>query len=304
MHSLLQTANRLYCGAAMSVFSRFPPGTNIYDRDWDLLIILDTCRVDALREVALEYDWLGEVESHWSLGSSSPEFMSATFTEDYREEISNTVYISGNAHTEWVFENRSFPEKHRNAILSWTNWDTVHADDFQRIDNVWRYTEEMISGLSDPQNIADRAIATGRELNSDRMIVHFNQPHSPHAARALTEDRSLKPQEEDPFKAIRDGISRENIWAQYLDEIRYTMKYVNLVLTNFDAKTAIISADHGELFGKYLFSHPSGVLHPDLRKVPWAEVGATDKQTYEPELEYSDETVVAAEDRLEKLGYL
>jgi hypothetical protein len=30
----------------------------VYDLEWDTLIILDTCRVDALRTVADEYDFL------------------------------------------------------------------------------------------------------------------------------------------------------------------------------------------------------------------------------------------------------
>jgi len=52
-------------------------GTNVFDREWDVLIVLDTARVDALRVVADEYDFIGQVDSIWSVGerlrSGSPE---------------------------------------------------------------------------------------------------------------------------------------------------------------------------------------------------------------------------------------
>jgi hypothetical protein len=35
-------------------------GTNVFDRDWDVLILLDTCRVDALREVKSERSSVGD----------------------------------------------------------------------------------------------------------------------------------------------------------------------------------------------------------------------------------------------------
>jgi len=40
-----------------------PVGTNIYERDWDALVVLDACRVDILREVADEYEFIDEVDS-------------------------------------------------------------------------------------------------------------------------------------------------------------------------------------------------------------------------------------------------
>lgn len=43
-------------------------GTNIFSKDWDLLIILDCCRVDALIELAPEYDFIGEVNPIRTVG--------------------------------------------------------------------------------------------------------------------------------------------------------------------------------------------------------------------------------------------
>ena len=300
---MINTLNKLYNGAAMSVFSRHAPGTNIYDREWDLLIILDACRIDALREVASEYDFLGPISSHMSQGSSSPEFMAANFTREYINEVQETAYISGNAHSEFVFENRRFPEKQKEAYFSATDWKTVHGSDFGLLDHVWRYTERMDAGPCDPANLIDRAVRVGREDDFDRTIVHFHQPHAPYVSHPSRKGREPTEVEKDPFKAAREG-RKEEVWEAYLNEIRYILDQLPTLLENFDAERAVISADHGELFGKYLYSHPSGLLHPKLRWVPWAYVSTEDTMTYEPTVERSNEVVHPASQRLKELGYI
>lgn len=57
--------------------SRTSFGTNVFERDWDLLVVLDTCRVDTLRHVSDEYDFLDDVGAMWSVGSSIREWVAA-----------------------------------------------------------------------------------------------------------------------------------------------------------------------------------------------------------------------------------
>lgn len=38
-----------WVGLHLTISSRVSMGTKIYERDWDLLIVLDACRVDALK---------------------------------------------------------------------------------------------------------------------------------------------------------------------------------------------------------------------------------------------------------------
>jgi hypothetical protein len=70
---LLQSIYYVYAGALLSVETRLPIGTNVFDQKWDLLIILDACRVDSLRAVADEYDFLTTIDSMWSVRSTSNE---------------------------------------------------------------------------------------------------------------------------------------------------------------------------------------------------------------------------------------
>lgn len=47
--------------------SRFGDRWNVLNKDWDLLIILDTCRPDALHQLRHEYDFINNVDSVWRL---------------------------------------------------------------------------------------------------------------------------------------------------------------------------------------------------------------------------------------------
>ena len=52
--------------------SRYPIGTHVFELEWDILVILDTCRVDAMRAVSQDYDFISNVNKIWSLGGTSP----------------------------------------------------------------------------------------------------------------------------------------------------------------------------------------------------------------------------------------
>ena len=86
----------VYVGALLSATKRYRWGTNVFDREWDLLVVLDACRVDALRAVADEYDFLDGVDSMPSVGSTSFEWLNHTFDRAHEEEIARTEI--GRAH--------------------------------------------------------------------------------------------------------------------------------------------------------------------------------------------------------------
>jgi len=69
----------LYRSPLTYLNTRTTIGTNVFTREWDVLILLNTCRVDALREVAPEYDFNEEVNSIRSVGGRSPEWVAKTF---------------------------------------------------------------------------------------------------------------------------------------------------------------------------------------------------------------------------------
>lgn len=293
-------------------------GTNVFSRDWDVLVLLDTCRVDALNEVAPEYDFLESNDPIWSVGGRSPEWIAKTFTEQYAEEIRETAYLSANVFSEKILRD----QHHKSAPRAETNLayrllgriPTVDVSSLNRFEYLYEYepvgTDGPLGhedGGTPPRYVTDRAIAIGREQDVDRLILHYLQPHPPYVANALAEDRELERHEHDWWGYLGETDDYETIWNTYLDELRYVLDDVELLLENIDAETVAISADHGEAFGEYCeFGHHTGSVNPYVRKVPWVETTATDEQTHSPSTAPPSGTAKSNEvtaDQLEALGY-
>ena len=284
--------------------TRYPIGTNIYEREWDVLIILDACRADALREVADEFDFIDHVDSIWSLGSTSHEWMAKTFSEEWREEIANTIYLTGNGFAQRTFVDDE-PPVNENNPASFPALSTVNADDFKLLKGVWDVGHDHNLGNVPPRYITDRAIELGRNKSAKRFIIHYNQPHTPYLADAIATNGTPAPFESDPFPMLQNGeLRREQAWNAYIENLRLVLGEVELLINNLDAERVAISADHGEAFGEWgQFGHPNASPLPVVKKVPWAETTASDMRTHTPSKETQNKTT-DLENHLADLGYL
>lgn len=289
-------------------------GTNVFSKDWDLLVILDCCRVDALEELASEYEFIEGVGSIRSVGGSTPEWTSSTFDPEYLDEIQQTGYVSGTAQLRSILEedrpsNASVWNSHLPYKLLQYH-DTVDISDLAYTDYAFEYDlpedsiEEHPKGKTPPRYVTDRGITAAREQDLNRLILHYMQPHGPFAANAISEDRDLAKHEVRPLRYLRNTGDMETVWEAYLDEIRFALDEVEIALNNIDAEKVVITADHGDAFGEYgIYGHTVGSLHPKVRTVPWAKASATDTETYTPIIEAKRETDDSTEDILEALGY-
>lgn len=315
----------------MAATTRRPLGTNIYDREWDVLVLLDACRFDALLSVANEYDFLNPmtIDLIGSPGSTSMEWMLKTFTEAYRADIERTRYLSTNGHL-GQFAGASTPylsfsqvNETRVANADWVDRVlrgplaermAVAESDFAAVEHLYHLSERNPYGHTPlPDDVTDRAIQAGREHDPDRLIIHYMQPHAPYLKGAI--DRGyIEDYESSPFEALRNGIPFNLVWDAYIENLRLVLDSVSRLLRNLDADTVAITADHGDCFGElgFLYSHPAGVPHPDLKGVPWVETTARDTGTYEPDVRDEGESVVDEDEemeahvkkQLEELGYL
>lgn len=289
-------------------------GTNIFSREWDLLIILDCCRVDALREVAPEYDFIEDVGSIKTVGGSTPEWTARTFNPEHLDKIKNTGYVSGTAQLRSILEeNRpsklSFFDGHiAHKLLSYHN--NVDISDLKYVDYAFEYDQpenefsEHPKGKTPPRYITDRGIRAAREQELDRLILHYMQPHGPYGADAISENRKLEKYERRPLRFLRNTGEFDTVWESYLNEIRFALDEVEIVLNNIDADRVVITADHGEAFGEYgIYGHTVGSLHPNVRRVPWAETTATDSQSYTPIIEQKSQNKNSTDEILQALGY-
>lgn len=294
-----------YLGLWHTVTSRWPLGTNVYERDWDVLVILDACRFDAMAEVADEYAFLDSVDSIWSVGSTSHEWVAKTFTEEWADEIADTAYVTGNGYINYTVTDGVYPPSGGIAPLCWPRWNVVDLEAFELVDTVWRDGRDYGIPTVPPHVMTDRAVATAREHDPRRLVVHYMQPHGPYMADAV-EDRELLPTAADDvetFASVMETENRAAAWERYLDNLRFVLDEVECLLENVDANRVAISSDHGHLLGEFGISeHPGGCPLPAAKKVPWVETTATDERTLTPTVERVD-TETSVENYLRDLGY-
>lgn len=290
--------------------SRYPIGTNIYAREWDALLILDGCRVDAIDAVSHEYDFIRSVDSIWSVGSSSHEWMAKTFVDKYADKISETAHISTNAFARRVFDDGIYPPYSYTTPFDLSSWNVVDKNGFCYTEWLTGHVDPYLKDRGIEVNASaeyptDRAILTGRNTDCEKLLVHYFQPHRPFIGH-LNRDENLTTEMDNPYEAVEKGkISTEELWESYLNNLRYVLDNISILLNNLDARKVIITADHGELHGEWnIFGHPAGVPHPALKKVPWIETTASDEMTYEPESNVEYQNDYDPEEHLRELGYL
>lgn len=289
-----ESAYELRVGAFRRADRFATPGVNVFERAWDALVILDGCRADVLCGVAPEYDFLRGAGTHRSPGSTSYEWMERTFTDEHSDEMARTVHVSAN------------PFTHQYLDAEW----------FALLDEVWRDGWDEEVGIVPARAVTDRAIRAGRASleSDDRLLIHYMQPHFPSVPCPLGGSATLeewRDGREMPWQELRRGTHTEReVWRAYVENLRYVLDEVALLLENLDAERVVITADHGNAKGEWgIYGHPNVPLRV-LREVPWFTTTATDHRTHEPDVESvtdsaeTEETAsTAVTERLAALGY-
>lgn len=303
---------RAFRGTKLTASQRIPFGTNVFSLDWDLLIILDSCRVDALRTVTAsgDYDFLdnAELTTMVSVGGSTLEWVASTFVTQYASIIQETALVSANGWPHRILVEGYRPEDRVHFGPAWISWDTIANDSLGTHIPAWQYGKGRAGYSGQPQadakTVVDLSIDLGRRHTFDRTIVHVIEPHYPYAAAARQRGSlELSQIEQHPFDHIRETEHRTAVWEAYLTELRAGLDAVGTLLRNFDAETVLISADHGEAFGEWgIYGHGSGSFHPSVRRVPLLKTEASDDRSHSPGSIPVRDTDV--EDHLRSLGYL
>jgi len=264
-------------------------GQSLLEHDWDVAIILDACRVDALRYYTDEYDWLTDVQTDTSVAGMTPTWMDATF--DSPSACASIQYVSGNPYSVTHLTDDWFQEV---VHLSETHW-----------------SEEYHTVTARP--VTDEAIRTWRTDEPDAMVVHYMQPHFP-SIPAIRGDVGAKSFGRGGIvgrweSVRRDEITKIDVVESYLANLRYVLDDVELLLENVDAEDILITADHGTCLGEAGIYGHAGLHLPPVFSIPVAWTTATDDGTHDPDerVTTSDEQTVAdrsVEDQLAALGYV
>lgn len=285
-------ANRLY-HRRLYFRSYNTNGVDLFEEDWDNLLILDACRYDMFAD---QSTLSGTLESRQSRASSTREFLNANFTE---KELHDTVYVTAN------------PQFHRHQDRLGTS--------FHAVDQVWKtggWNQEHRTVL--PETTTEHALSALEKYPNKRILVHYIQPHYPFIVekdQPFDDDQAfLKPNTPSSWAQLMTGeleASTDEIWSAYCDNLDRMFPSVQNFLDSTDGKT-VITADHGNMVGERArplpireWGHPHGIYTDELVKVPWLIVeGKRRKITADKPVDtresIADETV---KERLADLGY-
>lgn len=258
-------------------FKYFAPiygGELIWDYDWDILCILDGCRLDTFEEV-----YSGESSSIKSVGSTSPEWIQNTFV-DY--DTSNVGYISANPYS---------------AKLDPNQFGYFHLVPVE-------LTEHDIETV-DPTTLTDIAIKKWKsEKDIERLIIHYMQPHVPFRSRPEWFNQKIGSNGwgAEIWRQLRGDINKDDLFEAYQDNLEWVLEEGVKILTESVDATVAISADHGNAAGEWgVYGHPWGCPIKEVRHVPWATINASDKGDHIPSNLETEKYDI--EHQLEALGY-
>jgi hypothetical protein len=262
------------------------PRTNIMDKEWELLILLDGCRVDTLQEVAPQYEWLpAEIPADSSIAGASKQWMERTFRD---AEFPDLSYITSNPHSDIVLSDRQF----------------------QQLDEVWKYEWEDDIGTVLPRAVTNQVITHGRESQqAGRTIVHYMQPHfpavtHPELGSEMTLDEVGEGWTGNIWDQLLEGkIPEQKVRTAFRENLCAVLDEVAVLINNVDADRTVLSADHGNAFGERGYYGHGDYRVDAVREVPWVELTAEDNETHEPETKKKQDNY-DIEDQLESLGYV
>ncbi|XGI82733.1 hypothetical protein ACEU6E_05455 [Halorutilales archaeon Cl-col2-1] len=268
-------------------------GIDIFEQDWDNLIVLDACRYDLFENTA---DLEGQLESRISRASSTPEWLRANFKG---RKLHDTVYITANPQ---LF-------RHREEI----------DVEFHDVINIWQedgWDEEHQTVL--PETVTKRSIEAADKYPNKRLLIHYIQPHYPFLTsidQPFEDSQAfLKPDEAGSWhQAVIGKIDPdpEIVWQAYRDTLERALPHVEELVQGITGKS-VVTADHGNMVGERAtpfpireWGHPRGIYTDELVKVPWLVIeGESRKITARKPVESTNSvTDKVVQDRLEKLGY-
>jgi hypothetical protein len=285
--------NRIF---SKSIIQQVRCPTNIFDQDWDNIILLDGCRFDLFNNT---FNIGSEDEFIWSQGSHTIEFLEKSLPEGGLDDV---VWISANPQV------TKFDEQIFNVINLWkSDWNN-----------------ELETVL--PGSVVKAAEEAERDYPNKRLVIHFLQPHYPFVGdigRNKLPDHSTVTTDDDGRDSKKriwellktdDSLSNDLVWKAYRENLEIVKSSV-LDLGEYVSGKTIVSADHGNMLGERCFpiplreyGHPRALYYKPLIKVPWVtlsydsrkEIIASDSI---PATSSSEEIDSEVKDRLEKLGY-
>ena len=228
-------------------------GINIFDYEWDVLVILDACRYDLFQEFAPEhpvYDEFSTVRPVYSCASATPEWIPKTFNEGNDATVAATYYVSC------------------------TGYSTlIDSDRLRGVEEVWSYAVDPEYGSTRPEAVTNAAIRAYREGDAERFVFHYIPPHAPflHCPGRYDSTGDGAGGTQNVWRGLQAGLyDRDRVWEDYGRNLLRGLDEVETILRNVTG-TVVVTSDHGNAIGEWgIFGHPANVPVPAVKRVPWA----------------------------------
>ena len=263
-------------------------GVDIFEEDWDNLIILDACRYDLFKK-KVDVSKYDEFTGKISRGSNSYEFVLGNF---FDKELTDTAYLTGNGHIMWM----------KNELENELNIHSVEMFDLS--EKGQKYGTHM------PEDVRKKSEELLEDYEDKRIVIHFMQPHFPF----LDEEERFGFKISNFWDKVYQGEiegSYEEFWEAYSETFEKAWKEVKELIEELDGKT-VITADHGNVFGERVspvpvkeWGHPQGIYDEKLVKVPWLIIEGDErreivKESPKDSEDYDEEEI---KNQLANLGY-
>jgi hypothetical protein len=224
---------------------------NLFERDFDNLIIIDACRHDLFEEVEGKTEYRITKESH------SRGFIRKNFSEG---DFTDFVVVTANP----FFNDEIFNETTGREL-----YDVFH-EVFKTFETKWDEEEKTVK----PESVVEDLKTAEKLFPNKRKLVWFMQPHYPFLDKSkIWEDtgfsKKLEGKNSDVWNEAEKGnFQKENIWESYKDNLKYVMPFAVKSAEILSGET-ILTSDHGNLVGENgLYGHPGDFNLRILRKVP------------------------------------
>lgn len=284
---IVSELNRVYAQYRYGV-RYYPHGDDVFEEDWDNLLILDACRYDEYRR-HVDGDGQrvgggGRLERRTSRGSTTHQFIRGNFGG---RNLYDLVYVGANG---WY---TTLQDEIDSAI-----YDFIHVE------------RDAVDELtSRPETVTDTAIEAADRYPNKRLVVHYMQPHQPYlgpTGRRLEHDGAL-------YRTVRKNhLDRADVVRAYRENLVLVLDEVERLVDELDGKT-VVTADHGELLGERqrplpvrYYGHPDGVYVSELLTVPWHVYESETRKEVVAEVPVEsnrDADDDGVEDHLRALGY-
>lgn len=264
-------------------------GVDIFEEEWDNLLVLDSCRYDMFAEQAAGM-FNGRLEQRISRGSSTAEWIVGNIQN---RELHDTVYVTGNPQYSVKYATQS---------------------DFHAVRELWGVDGWDEDLHTVPAEVMTEAIVEAAdEYPNKRILGHYVQPHYPFLGP--TAEKHMTKQGFAIWSDIIAGeieINDNILWSAFQETLDVALPAVSDAVKRIEGKT-VVTADHGQMIGERAapipireYGHPRNIHTPELLKVPWFICEFDERRTIhaeEPPQKQRGELDADAKERLHDLGY-